>query len=520
MEVADPVKLMQLMWPKEYYYQQQREIAYSIWNNDETVVVAGNMLGKDFIAARIILAFFLSRHPCRIVTTSAKDDHLRVLWGEIGNAIQTCSYPLDTRSGGPLIINHQNLRKIYEGEECKLSYVTGMVASPDSMAAMQGHHIAKVGDGVPRTMFVSDESSSVPNDYFTMADTWANRMFLFGNAWECNNRFKWAVEGKPGTEDTGGDIRRPNGNNYYRKVFRIKASDSPNVRYALAEKAAGLEPSGKMLVPGVKDWYEYSKNLVMWDDYEKCVKLDAEFYKGSEIRMFPTVWLEASHRKANEINITNRTKGKSMGVDPGEGGANTCWSIVDDDGLINLISLKTPDTSYIPIKTVELMKEYSIPAHMVFFDRGGGGKQHADYMRKMGINVKTVAFGEPVTPDKRRGLEQLEKRKLQDEERYTYLNRRAEMYMMIRLLIDPYTGRYFAIPSKFKELIRQLVPIPLLYDGEGRVYLPPKNKKDPNSKIVTLVELLGCSPDEADSLALAVYGICHKSTKSVAGAIK
>jgi hypothetical protein len=161
---------------------------------------------KDFVAAFIVLWFFISRHPCRVVTTSAKDDHLRVLWGEIGNLVQTSKYPLDRKSGGNLEVNQRELRKYVGGEMHKLSYCIGMVASQDKIAAMQGHHIAATGDGIPRTLFVSDESSSVPDAYYRMADTWADRMLYFGNAWPCDNFFKYAVKGNPKTSDPGGDL--------------------------------------------------------------------------------------------------------------------------------------------------------------------------------------------------------------------------------------------------------------------------------------------------------------------------
>jgi hypothetical protein len=38
---------------------------------------------------------------------------------------------------------------------------------------------------------------------------------------------------------------------YFRRVIRIKAEDSPNVRYALAQIAAGKKPTGEVILPGV-----------------------------------------------------------------------------------------------------------------------------------------------------------------------------------------------------------------------------------------------------------------------------
>lgn len=203
---VDPIRLAKTLWPHVSFYDKQIEIIYSVWNNDETIVPAANMMGKDFVAGRLIPLFFLTRYPCRIVTTSAKDQHLMVLWGEINQAIQESAIPLEFSRGGPLVCTHHQIKRVYKGKECPLSYVKGMVASQDSIASMQGHHIANRGDGIPRTLFVSDESSSVPDEYFKKARTWAIRMLIFGNTWDCQNYFYHSIKGKPGTDDRGGDI--------------------------------------------------------------------------------------------------------------------------------------------------------------------------------------------------------------------------------------------------------------------------------------------------------------------------
>lgn len=202
----NPMAFAKIFWPDVRFYPKQEEIIRSVVEDDETVVTAGNMLGKDFVAGFIVVCFFLTRHPCRIVTTSAKDQHLEVLWGEVGRFIQTARYPLDVKRGGNLIVHHHNIRKVVNGDLCRLSYIKGMVASQDSMAAMQGHHIANTGDGIPRTLFVCDEASSVTDEYYTMANSWMDRALIFGNPWQCNNFFYKAVKGNLETGDPGGTI--------------------------------------------------------------------------------------------------------------------------------------------------------------------------------------------------------------------------------------------------------------------------------------------------------------------------
>ena len=510
-------------------YSQQEEVLYSFWYNKETWISAGNKLGKDFIAGFCCLGYFLTRYPCRLVNTSAKDDHLRVLWGEINRFIQTCKYPLDAKRGGPLIINHQDIRRVWRGEKCPISYMVGMVANDESIAAMQGHHVTpatleEANDGIPRAGFVSDESSSVPQSYYEMATTWAQTLMGFGNPWHCDNSFKWAFKGRPGTEDRGGDIYRdPNqpDRGYVRKTFRIRAEDSPNVRLALVQQSKGRTPTGEIIVPGVKGWEEYCDNRRRWDPAKQCVSLDADWYEGSEVMLFPVLWLAAAESRADEVDLAvprRKRRAKAIGVDPAEGGDRTAMAAVDEYGLIELVSRKTSNTADIPKEVLAFCRKHRMMDRMedVVFDRGGGGKQHADAMREDGHEVRTVSFGEPVGDDPRWGGVGAEERLDTKEERYAFLNRRAQMYGELSMLLDPTSGRPpFAIPREFSEVRRQLGPIPKAFDGEGRLRLLPKNKKDPKDKKPCLVDILGCSPDEADSVVLAVHGMLHSATHSL-----
>jgi hypothetical protein len=135
------LKLAELLWPQVYFYDKQREIFQSLEDNDETVVPAGNQLGKDFTAGAVCICFFLRglfNGGCRVVTTSVKDDHLRVLWGEIGRFLQTSAVPLRVEEGGPLVVNHRDIRGVVAGKVCQISYLRGMVSERGE--GMAGHH--------------------------------------------------------------------------------------------------------------------------------------------------------------------------------------------------------------------------------------------------------------------------------------------------------------------------------------------------------------------------------------------
>lgn len=519
---VDPLKLKDLLWPDVTFYNKQREAIYSVRDDDETYVPAGNMLGKDFVAAFIVLWFFLSRFPCKIVTTSVKDKHLNVLWGEIDKFIRISKYPLLHSDGGPLIINNDGIRRVFQGRIHKDCYVMKLVANEESIESFQGHHVTpdpgQPIDNIPRNMLVGDEASGLTDAYYTLCKTWARRMFIFGNTWSCTNFFYRAVKGNPETKDPGGDILAPCGTYYYRRVLKWRAEDSPNVRYGMnLIKKYGEEEVNRrdilktaILIPGVLPYLEYLKRRATWNKIDQCVSLDAEFYEGAEERLFPPEWLNEAERLDRNLR-GKRRQAKTIGLDSGEGSADTTMIAVDELGMIDMISKKTPDTSVIVGEAIAFMNKHGVKAENVLLDRGGGGKQHADVLRSKGYNVRTVFFGEAATAEKKRGMTILEQRKLDDETRSIYKNRRAQMYGILSSMLDPSVGDGgFAIPAEYTELRRQMAPIPRDVDQEGKLVLLPKRNLDPKSDKPTMISLLGSSPDEMDALVLAVFGLTHE----------
>ena len=197
--LKDPIKFAKFFWPDVVFYNKQRDIIYSVANNDETFVHAGNMLGKDFVAGFIALHFFLTRTPCRVVTTSVDHTQLEgVLWGEIRRFINTSAVPLKHNEGGPLLVNHLHIRKIERtvnrenGTVCGISYLIGRVAAKGE--GMLGHHVAEQNDKIPRTLFIADEASGVDDVSYQRAGTWAKRMLVIGNPYPCDNFFKMKVK--------------------------------------------------------------------------------------------------------------------------------------------------------------------------------------------------------------------------------------------------------------------------------------------------------------------------------------
>lgn len=316
---------------------------------------------------------------------------------------------------------------------------------------------------------------------------------------------------------------------YYRRVFHMPAEVSPNIRLAQAQIARGETPTNEVVIPGVKTWDEYCRDRIRWDKIKQAISLDAEFYEGAENLMYPPEWIDGAEDEADRLKQGGvRRTPEALGIDSAMGGDNTAYAVIDRLGLLHLESAKTVDTSVISKRAQELMREYKIEPDKVYFDSGGGGRQHADYLRRAGYAVKTVDFGGAATPPKKRGVKTFDQRVAEDEDRAVYFNRRAELYGILRIRINPAFGQPFALPRETvndprrlgePSLRRQMAPIPLDYDDRGRIKLPPKNRRNRDDDRETLTEKIGCSPDELEALLLALFALEQRQVHSTAGAM-
>lgn len=500
--ITDPLRFFRLCWPDIHLYDKQEEILRSVVENNQTIVPAGNELGKDFIAARIAIWFFASRKPCKVVAHSVDQSQLRdVLWGEIKQAIHTSEIKFPFKISGDIALGIRRLQP--DGSEDPQSYLIGRVTRKGE--GLLGRHLPRGAEGTPRTLFIADEGSGIDDEAWENADTWAHRMLTIGNPKPCTNFFFRAVK--------RGDIKAEDNDHYLRKIIQIRANQSPHVRLAEAQIQAGQKVKAITLIPGVLSYAEYKRRHQLYDSVQRAWSLDAEFPESDKVLLCPPDWLDRAEKVADRLKSFR--SGRSMGIDSAEGNDNSCWAITDHLGLIALKSIKTADTNDIPGITRALGEEYDVPPHRWVFDRGGGGKQHADRLRAMGYPVVTVDFGEAATPPPKSGKVTKKERTETQENRTIYKNRRAELYGLIRIALNPHLveqgfGLPWDIANRKREdggpsLREQLSLIPLKYDGEGKMYLPPKRKR-PNSNEQSLSEILGCSPDEADALGLSIYG--------------
>lgn len=520
----DPVEFVRLFWPHVTLYDKQREMLYSVEFNKQTYVKSANMMGKDFIAGIIIVKNFLCHPEVRIVCTSVTDAQLKVLRAEVSRFIKSSAIPLLKSDGGILTMNYDGVKKtlnnVVGGHEDPTSYIQFMTTNTGE--ALAGHH-------AEWTLAVADEASGLTKEVKTFLEGWAKKMFIFGNPHECQNFYRQACD--------KGDILDDNGMDYLQKIIKIDGGDSPNVKAGRLQEKLGRPVED--IIKGVLSYGEYKFRSKMWDERRKTVGLHAEFYVGKELRLYPPEWVSASQASTAPIPA-NARKGRAIGVDPAEGGDNTAICCIDEYGVLDLESFKTTDTAKIGGYVLAMASKWNCPVSAICFDRGGGGKQISDRMRQDGYPVTNVAFGEAVVLPIKRVRHQTETRKENREDKSIYKSRRQQMYGELSDAIDPawltdFNGRpitdsrLFQLPSSsrgpaYAELLRQMSLVPRDYDEEGRLNVPPKRKKDQRAEgsgkqRLSLEEIMGCSPDELDALAIAHWRMNNKAAPMTAGIV-
>lgn len=516
--IEDPIKFTALCWPDIKLVDYQCDILRSLKDNVETFVHAANEVGKDFTTAIGVLWFFSSRRPCRVITSSSGETQLKnILWSEIKERLSTSRVPLPLRQG-TLSIKWIN----EEGVEDPLSYVIGHVTK--SVENFQGHHL---DHDKPRVLCVFDEASGVADEFNEAADSWAHRKLVIGNPLNTTNFFFRCCK--------GGDIDHDEGSGEagkLRKIIHISCDHSPNVQ--LGKKLAKARVPGPYpsIVPGVLSYGEYRRRLKIWDKIKIQMRLHGHFYEGDETLVFPPEWLDLAEQVYSTLfpkgyersqKPSSLNPAMALGVDAGAGRDLTCWTVINRKSVIKQQAIPTPNTMEIASRTIRYMVQYKIPPHRVCFDAGGGGKQIADRLREQGYPVKTVAFGESPTPPKGLRVKRTQEKEAQAERRQIYKNRRAEMYGMTREVLDPSTNeQVFGIPVELYELRKEMAIMPLLYDSEGKMFLPPKDRPPTaaeRTEIITIKKLLGHSPDRADSLVLAIFALLGQPPRRRVGAL-
>lgn len=450
--------------------QYQREIVESTARNRRTAVATCHSVGKDFIAAAIVIWFVQCHEPCKVITTAPTDRQVRqVLWAYIREMWSNARYPLRGR------ITTQQI------EVGPNHYALGFTSSDYNPSAGQGYHADDI-------LIVFDESTGIsPGARAGLESALASGSNA--HALDIGNPTDPVCDFADMFDEDRRDVN----------PIQISAFDTPNftafgiteqdyIDDTWEEKITGPLPAPYLTTPAyVFDVWNKSRRNPR--DPEWMSRVLGQFPDSAENAVFPMSWLrEAVQRGKQRPPLDYRVHGKrTRGVDVARLGQDETWAAdyVPGWGVAPLVRIPRGDL----IETAKWIDARMAHTQRVRIDADGVGAGVYDWLhhaalKKAGLTSRADALIVEI----RSG------RKAIDAERYT--NRRAEMAFAMADMLDPDGDVKLALPDD-RELIRDLAAFRWGSKPDGRRFV--HSKED-------MKEWLKRSPDRADAVIYAVAG--------------
>lgn len=460
-------------------YSHQELICNAVKQHTKVVVTSCHGLGKTFSAAKVVLWYTPSFYKSKVITTAPTFRQVRsLLWSEIRSGFSRSKHEL----GGSMLTTEWKLSDDW--------FAMGVASRKE--AGEDTHGSGFQGVHAPYILIVFDEAQGIPPDIWKQAEgmlTSANvKMLAIGNPLRRGTPFFQA------TQDP-----------YW---FHVKLScfDSPNLSAnGLRDKAslqaemailAALPIEERMLK--LDSYKVVDKNLVtaQWvlmlslkhglSHPLVMSKALGEFPESDEHTMIPLDLLELAQSRGPTTQ-----KPKYIGVDVARMGKDsTSICLIGDQGLHSIKKLQKKDNTEVAGEVSRIIKEGGIEA--VAVDATGLGSGVIDILKENKkqnlipqVALLEVHFGAGAKTDK-------------DKMRFT--NLKSQMFSELREQLN----EGFGLDSNecWEE---QLPDVRFNIDSRGRIQIESKD----DYKARTGKQ----SPDEADSLALAIHAKLHYNKK-------
>jgi hypothetical protein len=478
----------------------QRDIIACVFDGVHTqAFIKGNTkAGKGTSAGIVTNLWFDVFDQCKVILTSQRYDHaIAVIFGEVVMWRERMTYP---RSGRLLT------QGIADGPQ---HYVT--IANPATGEGFSGQH-------GPKTLFVMDESTAIPDGRFEDAQKQAAFILALANPRTLSGWFKAAFTPCPDQNVTS-SIDTPSGR---RRCYTIDGAECCNVRHRRLEKP--VAPHGgitigdrhyqhneripdpdyalvKPLIPNQVDYARYVAICQHADPRHVAVFAHGHFPdEDPEKQVILSSWL-ARHVEFWRANHDGREiPVEAFGFDIARSldGDATCLVAGGLRGVRAIHTWHYADTNYHAEMACRIASEsYGIVLsegrHPVVVDMDGLGAGTGDILRAKGVWVIEFHGGGGSQVDPRR-----------------YGNARAEAYGTLGRRLDPndqWGKELFAIPDD-PELHEELTAPEKVFGSDPfRFHITPKVNPTNAYDGETIKGKLGRSPDKADGVVYLFHGV-------------
>ncbi len=455
----------ELFLDRPAYWSRQMDLCRSVVEYRTTVAYSGNMVGKDYWIAGIILWWLLTRPNSLCIITGPSQMVLgSVTFKEIRRCLEGAVLPC----GGKLSSG-------IKASPAVIEIAPGWQAlgfSTTSVERASGQH--------PKHLLaVVEEASGVEDFVFDAIDSLGyERLVCIGNPIRAEGKFVDLI--RQAARDRADDVPARLAVN----AIRIPSTESP---HAQDEKSAfGLAD---------RTWLDAMYRKYGCGSLWVGSHIDARIPDVDAEQLIDPTWL-AHHSKQQRTSVppthpVNRTRRIACDLSEGVGRDSTCVVVVDDRGVLDVAlgnGMGLPEAA----ETISrLSKKWNVPHERITYDKLGIGRNFPNHLARWGITLAIPYAGEgrPQDPS-------------------SYVNLRTEAGWKLRNRLDtthaayrpaspgcppraqPQLPFHFCPGPYYARLVDELRP--LTYGLVGK-----KSKLLPKDVWATI---LGHSPDVADAL--------------------
>jgi hypothetical protein len=461
----DPVEFARLFLP-DYGepWSRQVEILRSVVRYRTTVVYSGNMIGKSWTTAILIIWWLMTRPDALVVVTGASQQTVgSIVWKELRRALDAAVLPFGGRLSQGIKASPA-FAEVVPGWQALGFATTGV----ERASGQHARHL----------LVVVDEASGVDEDIWSALDSLgASRMVLFGNPIRSDGPFIASI--RQADKDRRDGIPDAEAIN----AIRVPSTESPHAAWDRSPWGLADRP-----------WLEGMTRKYGINSLWVKSHIKAEIPTTSADILIPQSMLDyllaqpvPQRPPGHPIHNTRRI---ACDLSEGVGRDSTCVLVRDDWGVLECVvsaGLGLPEAAALIGK---MANQWRVQPGRVTYDRGGIGKNMDNHLRRLGLEgaIPYIGAGSPTDPS-------------------AYANLRTECAWRLRNRLDTTwmeqapSGQRLQVPFHFcpgayVERLREDLR-PLTYSLAGRA-IKLMNKEDH-------MAALGRSPDVFDAICQSMY---------------
>ena len=339
----------------------QREICRSVVQYRTTVVYSGNMLGKDYVFARLLLWWLYTRKDSLVIATGPTQQQIgSIVWKEVRRAVRRAPVPFQAHVTAAVQASPQQVN--LGGGWQALGFSTKSVERASGQHSGALLVLVIEGSGVEEEVWDAIESLGY------------DRLAINGNPIRADGRFVDLIRQAERDRDEG--IPPHHAVN----AIRIRSTESP---HAMLEKSpVGLAD---------RTWLEATRRRYGKNSLYVRSHIEAEIPTVSSDILIPEAHLDwAATRPVTSLRLPanhpiHATRRLACDLGEGVGRDSTAIVVRDDWGVLDVIWGSTLGLAEAADRIYRMAVKWGIPPDRISFDVAGIGRNMPLHLKRHGI---------------------------------------------------------------------------------------------------------------------------------------